>query len=113
MLKPEQQAMFIEDLPEMFIPIAGGWGRMGMTHVILANVSEDVLEGAIRTAYKLRVAANAKSGRKKSLPTKGRERPNRATRKPKKDSERKCLPANPKEEGGLSPAVTQENNKRE
>jgi len=72
MLRPEQQAMFIEDLPEMFIPIAGGWGRMGMTHVILANVSEDVLEGAIRTAYKLRVAANAKSGRKKSLPTKGK-----------------------------------------
>lgn len=66
MLKPEQQAMFIEDLPEIFIPIAGGWGRMGMTHVILANVSEDVLEGAIRTAYNLRVAANAKSGAKKS-----------------------------------------------
>jgi hypothetical protein len=66
MLKPEQQAMFIEELPEIFIPIAGGWGRMGMTHVILANVSEDVLEGAIRTAYNLRVAANAKSGAKKS-----------------------------------------------
>ena len=62
MLRPEQQAMFLEELPDIFIPIAGGWGRMGMTHVILANVSEDVLEGAIRTAYKLRVEANAKAG---------------------------------------------------
>lgn len=61
MLRPEQQAMFIEELPEVFIPIAGGWGRMGMTHVILANVTEDVLEGAIRTAYKLRAEANAKT----------------------------------------------------
>ena len=60
MLRPEQQAMFVEDLPEIFIPIAGGWGRNGATHVVLAKVSEDVLEGAIRTAYKLRVEANAK-----------------------------------------------------
>ncbi|MBS1839430.1 MAG: MmcQ/YjbR family DNA-binding protein [Acidobacteria bacterium] len=66
MLKPEQQAMFVEELPAIFIPIAGGWGRNGATHVVLANVSEDVLEGAIRTAYDLRVAANAKAGRKLS-----------------------------------------------
>jgi hypothetical protein len=66
MLTPEQQAMFIEELPEIFIPIAGGWGRMGMTHVILANVSEDVLEGALRVAYKRRLEANAKTGKPKS-----------------------------------------------
>jgi len=78
MLKPEQQAMFVEDLPEIFIPVAGGWGRNGATHVVLAKISEDVLEGAIRTAYKLRVEANAKtrnprpksSGKGKSLPKK-------------------------------------------
>ena len=39
---------------------------MGSTHVVLAKVSEDVLEGAIRTAYQLRIAANAKAGRKSS-----------------------------------------------
>jgi len=72
MLKPEQQAMFIEELPEVFIPIAGGWGRMGMTHVILANVTEDVLEGAIRTAYKLRVDANAKTRRPKTTAVKAK-----------------------------------------
>jgi hypothetical protein len=63
MLKPEQQAMFVAELPEVFIPVAGGWGRNGATHVVLANVSEDVLEGALRTAYKTRVEANAKTGK--------------------------------------------------
>ena len=66
MLKPEQQAMFIGELPEIFLAVPGGWGRMGATHVVLANVSEDVLEGAIGTAYNLRVAGNAKAGRKSS-----------------------------------------------
>ena len=77
MLKPEQQAMFIEELPEVFIPIAGGWGRMGMTHVILANVSEDVLEGAIRTAYTLRVEANAKTKKPKPAATKAKPKKKR------------------------------------
>ena len=66
MLTPEQQQMFVQDLPEIFIPIAGGWGRNGATHVVLANVSEDVLEGALRVAYKRRVEANGKTGKPKS-----------------------------------------------
>ena len=63
-LTPEQQAAFIEELPEVFLPVHGGWGRMGMTHVRLAVVSEDVLQGALRTAWKLRVDKNAKSTKK-------------------------------------------------
>jgi len=70
MITPEQQAMFVGELPEVFVPIAGGWGRMGMTHVVLANVSKDVLEGAIRTAHNLRVAANAKTKHKAASPKK-------------------------------------------
>jgi hypothetical protein len=66
MLKPEQQAMFVAELPEVFIPVAGGWGRNGATHVVLAKVSEDVLEGAIRTAHQLRVEANAKTRKPKA-----------------------------------------------
>jgi len=66
MITPEQQAMFVEELPQAFVPVAGGWGRMGITHVVLSNVGEDVLEGAIRTAYNLRVAANVKAGGKNS-----------------------------------------------
>jgi len=36
MLTPEQQEMFVEELPEVFVPIAGGWGRKGMAHIRLA-----------------------------------------------------------------------------
>ncbi len=59
-LTPEQQADFVRELPEVFLPIPGGWGKGGMTHVRLAQVTEDVLEGALRTAWKLRVEANTK-----------------------------------------------------
>lgn len=62
----EQQAMFVEELPRVFIPIAGGWGRMGMTHIRLSAASEDVLTGALHTAWKLRVERNAKSKTKKT-----------------------------------------------
>src|SRR5437867_435215 len=65
MLTPEQQAMFVAELPEVFIPVAGGWGRNGATHVVLANASEDVLEGAVWAAYNLRVAKNAKAPKPK------------------------------------------------
>ena len=66
MLTPELQADFVGELPEVFLPIAGGWGRMGMTHVRLAAASEDVLTGALRAAWRLRIEKNAKSGKKKS-----------------------------------------------
>lgn|SRR5437870_2044425 len=65
MLTPEQQADFVQELPEVFLPIAGGWGRMGMTHIRLAQASEDVLAGALRTAWKLRVEKNAGTKKKK------------------------------------------------
>jgi hypothetical protein len=64
MLTSQQQAAFIEELPDIFLPIAGGWGRMGMTHVRLAGVKEDILTGAIHTAWRLRVEKNGKSRRK-------------------------------------------------
>lgn len=57
----EQQADFVRDLPEVFLPVPGGWGQGGMTHVRLAHATEDVLEGALRTAWKLRVENNAKT----------------------------------------------------
>ena len=65
MLTPEQQAEFIRDQPELFLPIHGGWGRMGMTHIRLAEANEDVLAGALRTAWQLRKEKNAKTGGKK------------------------------------------------
>jgi hypothetical protein len=72
MLTVEQQAAFVEELPEVFVPIAGGWGRMGVTHIRLAAADEEVLAGALRTAWKLRVEKNAKPGTKRDGPPKGR-----------------------------------------
>jgi len=41
MLTPEQQAAFVEEAPEIFLPIPGGFGRMGHTHIRLAAASEE------------------------------------------------------------------------
>lgn len=64
MLTPGQQAEFVRELPEVFLPIRGGWGKMGMTHIRLAQVSEDVLAGALRTAWGLRIEKNTRTKRK-------------------------------------------------
>ena len=67
MLTPEQQTAFVEELPEVFLPIRGGWGRMGATHVRLAAANEDLLLGALQTAWKLRIEKNMpKPGKRKS-----------------------------------------------
>src|SRR6266481_672831 len=68
MLTLEQQAAFVAEMPEVFLPIPGGWGRMGVTHIRLGKASEDVLHGALHTAWKLRVEKNAKLGKKKRAP---------------------------------------------
>src|SRR5215467_3889338 len=49
LLTPEQQAAFVEELPDVFLPIPGGWGKNGATHIRLAAASEDVLTGALQT----------------------------------------------------------------
>ena len=65
MITLEQQQAFIADRPDLFIPIKGGWGRMGMTHIILAKADEASLTGALTTAWKLRKEKNNKSKKKK------------------------------------------------
>jgi hypothetical protein len=63
MLTLDQQQAFVEELPEVFLPIAGGWGRMGMTQIRLAAANVDVLIGALHTAWKRRLEKNKKSSR--------------------------------------------------
>ena len=70
MLTLEQQKAFVDELPEVFLPIAGGWGRMGMTHIRLAAANKDVMAGALQTAWKLRVEKNTKPGKKTSVKAK-------------------------------------------
>jgi len=54
LLTPEQQAGMVADAPELFSPVPGGWGAHGATRVRLAKVKPDILEGALRTAWKRR-----------------------------------------------------------
>ena len=74
MITPELQADFVRELPEVFLPIPGGWGKMGMTHIRLAKASEDVLAGALRTAWKLRVEKNTRTKRKTAAKKRPRPR---------------------------------------
>ncbi len=72
----EMQAEFIAGAPDVFLPIAGGWGRMGMTHIRLAASNEDMLTGALHAAWKLRVQNNAKTtAARKKKPAKPRRLP--------------------------------------
>ena len=64
MLTPEQQAAFVEEAPELFLPVHGGWGRNGATHIRLATANEDVVAGALRAAWQIRVAKNNAAGKK-------------------------------------------------
>jgi hypothetical protein len=64
MLTPEQQAAFVGEQPEIFLPIHGGWGESGATHIRLAAANDDQLTGALRTAWKLRIERNEKTGKK-------------------------------------------------
>ncbi|MGO9339782.1 MAG: MmcQ/YjbR family DNA-binding protein [Terracidiphilus sp.] len=66
MITPELQAAFIADRPDLFLPIHGGWGRMGATHIRLAEADEDTLTGALHTCWKLRGEKNRKSGKRRS-----------------------------------------------
>jgi len=80
MLTPEQQAMFVAEAPEMFLPIPGGWGKNGATHVRLAAANEDVLLGALRTAWKLRLEKNQRVGKRAQAPSRSGNR--RSGKKP-------------------------------
>jgi hypothetical protein len=64
MLTPELQADFVRELPDVFLPIAGGWGRMGSTHVRLTKANEDLLRGALEAAWKVRTEKNARAVKK-------------------------------------------------
>ncbi|WP_263411493.1 MmcQ/YjbR family DNA-binding protein [Terriglobus tenax] len=65
MLTPETQQPLVEELPEIFLPVAGGWGRNGATHIVLSAATEDQLRGALKTAHRLRVEKNSKTGKKR------------------------------------------------
>ena len=78
MLTPELQAEFVAGQPDVFLPVAGGWGKGGATHVRLAAANEDLLLGALQTAWKLRVEMNQKTGGKPRASSKVQPKPRAA-----------------------------------
>jgi hypothetical protein len=64
MLTPELRADFVGERPDVFLPVAGGWGRNGATHIRLAKANEDLLAGALHAAWKLRIEKNAKADKR-------------------------------------------------
>src|ERR1044072_4457157 len=50
-LTPEQQALFVDDHPEVFTPENGAWGRQGSTRVRIAAAAEDVVGEAMTLAW--------------------------------------------------------------
>jgi hypothetical protein len=71
MLTPVEQTEFVRELPGVFLPIPGGWGKMGATHICLDRATEDVLDGALRTAWRIRKEKNAKPNKKKRAARRG------------------------------------------
>lgn len=52
-LAPELQAMLCASKPKAFLPAAGGWGRSGWTHVVLARVDAGAVPELLRESYRL------------------------------------------------------------
>jgi hypothetical protein len=49
-LTPEQQSILVESEPEIFRPVAGGWGRQGSTNACLARADPTTLRSALTIA---------------------------------------------------------------
>ena len=86
MLTPAQQALFVEDQPNVFLPVAGGWGRNGATHVRLGAANEDLLAGALAHGLEIKTreerknpkdCGRLKAGKEKALDKIGHRRKRR------------------------------------
>jgi hypothetical protein len=73
MLSPALQQVLLAEAPDVFLPIPGGWGRMGATHIRLADASEQQMLKGLQLAWSLRIEKNgnsrsSRSGRKRGKP---------------------------------------------
>lgn len=63
MLTLELQRELLANAPELYLPVHGGWGRMGITHIRLARATEAELGDALHMAWRLRTERNHKPTR--------------------------------------------------
>jgi hypothetical protein len=61
MLSPELQQSLIAEAPEVFLPVSGGWGKRGVTHIRLAEATPEQLLKGLQLAWNLRVWKNERS----------------------------------------------------
>ena len=61
MLSPELQRSLTVEAPDVFLPVSGGWGRQGITHIRLAEATTEQLLKGLQLAWNLRVQKNDKS----------------------------------------------------
>jgi hypothetical protein len=50
-LTPEQRQRFVDAVPNAFAAVAGGWGRLGSTRVLLPIVTQAMLKCALGAAW--------------------------------------------------------------
>jgi hypothetical protein len=53
-LRPEQQELFVRTEPKTFVPVPGGWGRKGSTHVMLRAAKKAAVREALSVAWRNR-----------------------------------------------------------
>jgi hypothetical protein len=68
MLSPELQQSLIDEAPDVFLPVSGGWGRQGATHIRLAGANPEQLLKGLQLAWNLRVQRNGNSGKRRTKP---------------------------------------------
>src|SRR3954463_5831314 len=55
MLSPDLQQSLVAEAPEVFLPVSGGWGRQGATHIRLAEATPEQLLKGLQLAWNLRM----------------------------------------------------------
>jgi hypothetical protein len=70
----EQQVAFIAELPDLFEPVQGGWGRMGMTYILLEHADEPTMRGALTTAHRNVTETDERSRLKRAIKSPKRQR---------------------------------------
>jgi hypothetical protein len=82
MFTPEEQREFVQARPSVFVPVQGGWGAGGATHVHLGAADDNDLQEAISTAWR-RIVTTAVKPRTVAKTTRTVAKPTRTVAKPK------------------------------
>jgi hypothetical protein len=72
MLSPALQQALIALAPDVFLPIPGGWGKMGCTHIRLADASVQQMLKGLELAWNLRIERNSKPRSSRSRRRRGK-----------------------------------------